>query len=384
MRVHVRAWCMAEEWCLQRLLFASFSVLEKMRFSEHVTKVPGTFSSPCSSPSTFPHTNRHQAGRRACLQWCCIREGSLLCVAGFCVSAHWGELHLKGELFFMAVCCCSVKTFTKWLRESTTKIAVRVPASSVCDLWPSLWSLIFTSTLYTAFTAFSLTLGLVGLIFQKERKQKESSILYWNVGKGRITPKQSRSSYGRTSSSNCSILITSVKNWTYRNKWWVSADLSSVSFVHVLNHWNLFTDSFFCWELVWGNGFLVGKSASVRSWCWRCHHSGRNRVNLMWAGGERGGGKFWSATGLSLVTCRFRAWQLRCGEVLSVWPHFLVSSAWESGLCLAEGLIRMLFWVSSWRSSLPTLKLQLRLQVPDFIWSRNGLSWVAASAPTTL
>lgn len=60
----------------------------------------------------------------------------------------------------------------------------------------------------------------------------------------------------------------------------------------------------------------------------------------MWAGGEREEGKFWSATGLSPVTW---AWQLRCGNVLSVWLHFLVSSAWELGLCLAETLIRMLF-----------------------------------------
>lgn len=47
---------MAEGRRLQRLLFASFSALEKMVFSERLTKVLGTFSSPSSSPSAFPHT----------------------------------------------------------------------------------------------------------------------------------------------------------------------------------------------------------------------------------------------------------------------------------------------------------------------------------------
>lgn len=28
-------------------------------------------------------------------------------------------------------------------------------------------------------------------------------------------------------------------------------------------------------------------------------------INLGWAGGERGAGKFWSVVGLSLVMCRF-------------------------------------------------------------------------------
>lgn len=56
----------AEGWCLQCLLFASFSALEKMVFSEHLTRVPGTFSSPSSSPSVFPHGSRCWAGRNTC------------------------------------------------------------------------------------------------------------------------------------------------------------------------------------------------------------------------------------------------------------------------------------------------------------------------------
>lgn len=31
------------------------------------------------------------------------------------------------------------------------------------------------------------------------------------------------------------------------------------------------------------------------------------------------------------------------GKLVSHWPHFLASSAWESRLCLAEALIGMLF-----------------------------------------
>lgn len=56
---------------LQRLLLASFSALEKMVFSEPLTKVAGTFSSHSSSPSAFPHTSRHGAGGSACWQRCC-------------------------------------------------------------------------------------------------------------------------------------------------------------------------------------------------------------------------------------------------------------------------------------------------------------------------
>lgn len=53
MRVHVRACCMAEGWRLQRLLFASFSVLEKMVFSEHQCQAP--FRLPALLPPPF-HT----------------------------------------------------------------------------------------------------------------------------------------------------------------------------------------------------------------------------------------------------------------------------------------------------------------------------------------
>lgn len=66
-----------------------------------------------------------------------------------------------------------------------------------------------------------------------------------------------------------------------------------------------------------GIGFFTGEGASVQSRCWRCRHSGRNKVNLVWAEGKRGGGKLSSVTGLSPVTCRFRGWQLRCGGVSS-------------------------------------------------------------------
>lgn len=58
----VRA-AMAEGRRLQRLLFASFPAREKMVFSEHLTKAPGTFSPPSSSsPSAFPRASRHRAG----------------------------------------------------------------------------------------------------------------------------------------------------------------------------------------------------------------------------------------------------------------------------------------------------------------------------------
>lgn len=104
----------------------------------------------------------------------------------------------------------------------------------------------------------------------------------------------------------------------------VSVDLNSVSFVHneyieLLKpvYWQLLPPGNWCG----GIGFFVGESASVQSWCWRLRHSGRNKVNFVWAGGERGGGKFWSVMALSQVTCRFRGWQLRNGGVSSAWEN---------------------------------------------------------------
>lgn len=55
----------AEGWGLQSL-FASSSALEKMVFSKCLTKVLGTFSSPSSSLSAFPHTSRRNAGGSTC------------------------------------------------------------------------------------------------------------------------------------------------------------------------------------------------------------------------------------------------------------------------------------------------------------------------------
>lgn len=100
-----------------------------------------------------------------------IREGSLLCVTGFV-----SRLIVESCIW-----------------ERNQNISEGVSLLRVCDLPLSLWS---SQALF--FTAFSLTLGLVEWIINLQEKKKETARFKHNVGKGKIAPKQSKSSYGRT------------------------------------------------------------------------------------------------------------------------------------------------------------------------------------------
>lgn len=56
-----------------------------------------------------------------------------MCVAGFCVSTHLGELHLGEKVIFSWLLFIAPLDFREVVRESTTKIPVRVSVSAVCD-----------------------------------------------------------------------------------------------------------------------------------------------------------------------------------------------------------------------------------------------------------
>ena len=93
---------------------------------------------------------------------------------------------------------------------------------SLLCVWPAIIIMVFNFHKYSLYCFYCLFCYLGAhrvdnkLICQKKRKQNDGSILYWNVGKGKIAPNQSKSSYGRTSNVNCSILMPSIENgcWT--------------------------------------------------------------------------------------------------------------------------------------------------------------------------
>lgn len=96
-----------------------------------------------------------------------------------------------------------------------------------------------------------------------------------------------------------------------------------------------------------GIGFFIGESASVQSWCWRCHHSGRNKLGVGRRRKRRR--KILVSNGTESANMQVQGmaaevWRsIFCmGKLLLHWPHFLASCAWESGLCSAEALVGML------------------------------------------
>lgn len=94
----------------------------------------------------------------------------MACCRSVCLDSA-GRATAGRESSFSRLFVIALLDFRKVRREeATTKRPVRMSTSPVCDPQSS-WSLVFTSTLHTAFTAFSLILGLVGWIINSSSKK---------------------------------------------------------------------------------------------------------------------------------------------------------------------------------------------------------------------
>lgn len=132
--------------------------------------------------------------------------------------------------------------------------------------------------------------------------------------------------------------------WMQRNGWKVSVDFS---FVHILDCWILLLAAFAAGNWCVGIGFFIGESAGVQSWCWRCHHSGRNKLGVGRRRKRRR--KILVSNGIESVNMRVQGMAAEVWRSIYCMGKLAALAPFLSELCLG---IRIVFSRSSRRDAL--------------------------------